>query len=61
MKDLLTAIGLVLVFEGLIYGGFPALAKKLAQEAAITPERLLRIGGLSAMALGVLVVWLVRS
>ncbi|GHC75371.1 DUF2065 domain-containing protein [Limoniibacter endophyticus] len=61
MKDLVTAIGLVLVFEGLVYGGFPTLAKKLAQEAAITPERLLRIGGLSAMVVGVLIVWFARG
>ncbi|TIV86371.1 MAG: DUF2065 family protein, partial [Mesorhizobium sp.] len=32
MQDFLVAIGLVLVIEGLVYGGFPALARKLAAE-----------------------------
>ncbi|WP_366512516.1 DUF2065 family protein, partial [Mesorhizobium sp.] len=32
MQDFLAAIGLVLVVEGLVYGGFPGLAKKLAGE-----------------------------
>ncbi|TIT92734.1 MAG: DUF2065 family protein, partial [Mesorhizobium sp.] len=27
MQDFLAAIGLVLVIEGLVYGGFPALAR----------------------------------
>ncbi|RVD33145.1 DUF2065 family protein, partial [Mesorhizobium sp. M4B.F.Ca.ET.019.03.1.1] len=30
MQDFLAAMGLVLVVEGLVYGGFSGLAKKLA-------------------------------
>ncbi|RWO93915.1 DUF2065 family protein, partial [Mesorhizobium sp.] len=32
MQDFLAAMGLVLVIEGLVYGGFPGLARKLATE-----------------------------
>lgn len=54
-------MGLVLVVEGVIYGGFPGLAKKLASEVLAMPESVLRAAGLVAMAVGVAVVWLVRG
>ena len=61
MSDFLAAIGLVLVVEGLVYGGFPGLAKKLATEVLGMPENVLRIAGLASIAVGVGVVWLVRG
>ncbi|AZO37650.1 DUF2065 family protein [Mesorhizobium sp. M2A.F.Ca.ET.037.01.1.1] len=61
MQDFLAAIGLVLVIEGLVYGGFPALARKLAAEVLSVPENVLRVGGLVAIAVGVGIVWLVRG
>jgi uncharacterized protein YjeT (DUF2065 family) len=61
MADFLAALGLVLVVEGLVYGGFPALAKRLASEVLAMPENALRVAGLTAIALGVGVVWLVRG
>ena len=61
MQDFLAAVGLVLVIEGLLYGGFPAFAKRMAAEATQAPENLLRITGLVAIAGGVFIVWLVRG
>lgn len=61
MADFLAAFGLVLVVEGLVYGGFPGLARKLAVEVLQTPESVLRTGGLVAIAAGVGIVWLVRG
>ncbi|TIS99871.1 MAG: DUF2065 family protein [Mesorhizobium sp.] len=61
MQDFLAAIGLVLVVEGLVYGGFPGLAKKLAGEVLSMPESALRIAGLIAIAVGVGIVWLMRG
>lgn len=61
MHDFLAAIGLVLVIEGLVYGGFPALARKMATEVLAMPENALRIAGLIAIAAGVCIVWLVRG
>lgn len=55
------AIGLVLVVEGLLYGGFPRMVKRMAAEVIAMPEGALRTGGVIAVALGVLVVWLVRG
>ncbi|AZO12265.1 MULTISPECIES: DUF2065 family protein [unclassified Mesorhizobium] len=61
MQDFLAAVGLVLVIEGLVYGGFPGLARKLAAEVLSMPESALRFGGLAAIAVGVGIVWLVRG
>ncbi len=58
---LVTAIGLVLVIEGLVYALFPEGAKRLAAYASALPGGTLRRGGLIAAALGVGVVWLVRG
>ena len=61
MSDFLAAMGLVLVVEGLVYGGFPGLAKRLATEVLGMHENVLRIAGLVAIAAGVAIVWLVRG
>jgi uncharacterized protein YjeT (DUF2065 family) len=61
VRDFLTAIGLVLVFEGVVYGGFPGLARKLAGEVLAMPENVLRMAGVVAAVLGVGVVWLIRG
>lgn len=61
MSDFLAAIGLVLVVEGLVYGGFPGLAKRLATEVLASPEHVLRTLGLASIAAGVGIVWLVRG
>jgi hypothetical protein len=61
VQDFLAAIGLVLVIEGLVYGGFPNLAKRLATEVLSMSENAMRISGLIAIAIGVAIVWLVRG
>ena len=61
MQDLLTAIGLVLVIEGLIWAVFPRYGRRMLEVAASTPEQQLQVGGAAAVAIGVLIVWLVRG
>ncbi|TGQ69636.1 MAG: DUF2065 family protein [Mesorhizobium sp.] len=61
MQDFFAALGLVLVIEGLVYGGFPSLARKLAGEVLSMPEIALRVAGLVAIGAGVGIVWLVRG
>jgi len=61
MGDFYTALGLVLVIEGLIYALFPdgmQRAMRLMQEM---PPASLRLAGLVAATVGVVVVWLVRG
>lgn len=61
MNDFIAAFGLVLVVEGLVYGGMPAFAKRLAEQVTEMPESALRGAGIAAMVAGVFVVWLARG
>jgi len=61
VTDLLTALALVLVLEGICYAVAPDGMKRMAALAAGTPSSTLRATGLFAAALGVLIVWLIRG
>ncbi|MCT4656480.1 MAG: DUF2065 domain-containing protein [Cohaesibacter sp.] len=61
MSDLWVAIGLVLVLEGLIYAVAPDSMKRMMVEMLTIPSANLRVAGLVAMALGVGLVWLIRT
>jgi uncharacterized protein len=61
MSLFLTAIGLMFVFEGLIYCGFPQFVKRMASSVIQLSENKLRVFGLSCMFFGVMIVWLVRG
>ena len=61
MAELVSAIGLVLVAEGLLYALAPATAKRLAESVRELPLDSLRTGGVVAVAVGVAIVWLVRG
>ena len=61
MNELIIAIGLIFVVEGLIYSAIPGSAKLLAREVLKTSEQTLRIGGVVMMVIGVIIVWLVKG
>ena len=61
IPDLLMALGLVLVIEGLLYALVPGHLKAMMQSVQKLSDDQLRIGGVAAMAAGVAVVWLVRA
>jgi len=61
MSDLVAALGLVLVIEGLLWAAFPSLTTRILHSVGETPEPVLRFCGVAAIALGVLIVWLVRG
>lgn len=61
IPDLLTALGLVLVIEGLLYALVPGHLKAMMRTLQDLPEDQLRMGGVAAMALGVAAVWAVRG
>ncbi len=61
MTDLFTALALVLVIEGLFLAVFPdRLRQIVVMMEQMSPEAL-RLGGLAAVTLGVLLVWLRRA
>ena len=61
MSEVISAVGLVLVIEGLIWAAFPGAAIRMLQSASHMPEQTLRTIGLSVLAAGVLLVWLVKG
>lgn len=61
LGDALTALGLVLVIEGLIFAAVPEGAKRALTLMTSRPPALMRMLGVGAMAAGVVLVWLVRG
>ena len=61
MTDLATAVALVLVLEGLLWAVSPDAMKRAAALTLRFANEQLRLAGLFAVALGVLLVWLVRG
>lgn len=55
----LTALGLVLVFEGLTWGLFPGLVKRLMAEVIKLPDAQISRFGLAVALTGALVIYLV--
>lgn len=54
---ILTAIGLMMVLEGLLYGLFPEFMRRTMAQALLMPIKDLRMCGLAAAILGFLVLW----
>lgn len=61
MQDILLALGLVLVIEGLLYALVPGQLKQMLLMLLRTSDDQLRYVGLVAMTIGVVVVWAARS
>ena len=59
--DIVMALGLVLVIEGLLYALVPGHLKRMMDTIRTLSDDHIRLGGISAMALGVVVVWLARA
>ncbi len=61
MTDFFTALALVLVIEGLFLALFPHRLRQIVVMMERMPPEALRLGGLAAVTLGVLLVWLLRA
>jgi uncharacterized protein YjeT (DUF2065 family) len=61
MLDLLVALGLVLMIEGLTFAAFPGTAKRALLVLMDTPEANLRIAGLGSAVVGLIIVWAMRG
>ncbi len=61
MSDLVVGVGLVLVFEGLLWALVPNLAARLLEAAATVSQSSLRIAGWSSVLIGLGLVWLIRG
>lgn len=61
MIDLITALGLAIVLEGLVYAAFPDQMKKALATMLETPNSRIRVVALSCAAAGLVLLWLVRG
>ena len=61
MSEVATAIGLVLVLEGALLALFPGLMRRVAEQVLQSHGDTLRVAGVVSVALGVVLVWLVRG
>ena len=61
MKDLLTALGLLLFIEGLFFAIFPTRIKNMLKSIEVIPLVKLRIIGIFFLLLGFLIVWYIKK
>ncbi len=61
MDDLATAIALAVAIEGILYALFPEGMKRMMASVFEMPSSQLRLAGLTAAALGVALVWMIRA
>jgi uncharacterized protein YjeT (DUF2065 family) len=61
VTELLAALGLALALEGTLYALAPTALKRAMQAMQDLPDQTLRVGGLAALFVGVMIVWLARG
>ena len=61
MKELLIALGLLLVIEGLLYAVFPNSMKNMLNLMKDMPATKLRSGGLIFAVIGFIFVWYIKK
>ncbi len=59
--ELLTALALILVIEGMLYALFPHGMKRVLEQVMTLPPSSLRRAGLVSAFVGVFLVWLLRG
>tara|TARA_B110000971_G_scaffold18987_1_gene17352 strand:- start:246 stop:431 length:186 start_codon:yes stop_codon:yes gene_type:complete len=61
MKDLVSALGLLLFIEGLFFALFPTRIKNMFKAIEKIPETKLRTVGIFFLILGFLIVWYIKN
>ena len=61
MKDLISALGLLLFIEGLFFAVFPTRIKNMLKVIEKIPETKLRRAGIFFLILGFLIVWYIKN
>lgn len=61
MYDLIVALGLVLVIEGLMLAALPGAVRNAAEAIGELPDAPLRIAGIGGAVLGLIIIWLIRG
>ena len=61
MRELIIALGLFLVIEGILYAIFPSKMKNILSKLNQISDRQLRSGGLFFAILGFVIIWYFKS
>jgi uncharacterized protein YjeT (DUF2065 family) len=61
LADVAGALALVLAIEGALYALFPDAMRRAITRALELPPGALRVGGLAALTLGVVIAWVARG
>jgi uncharacterized protein YjeT (DUF2065 family) len=61
VSDFIAAVGLVFLFEGIMFAAFPRATRHAMAAAAETGEQPLRLIGLVSAVVGILIVWAIRG
>ena len=61
MKELITAFGLFLFIEGIIYALFPSKMKNMLKKMETIKDSQLRTGGLIFAIIGFFIVWYIKD
>lgn len=61
MSDLIIAVGIALVLEGIFYAAFPEAVRRHMKTILEAPPSYLRKMGLIAIFLGLGIVWLIKG
>lgn len=61
MSELLSALGLAIVIEGLAYAAFPEQMKKMLASIQSMPASTIRAVALACAGIGLVLLWFVRG
>lgn len=58
--DFLIGIGILFVFEGILFLAFPGWMRRAMKSALASPDNILRIAGLVSAIGGLILIWAIR-
>ena len=58
--DFLIGIGILFVFEGILFLAFPGWMRRAMKSALQSPDNMLRIAGLVSAVGGLILIWAIR-
>ncbi|MBZ6075263.1 DUF2065 domain-containing protein [Microvirga puerhi] len=61
MLDLVAALGLALVVEGILFAAFPDGMRRAMYEAAHSPSDRMRLVGIVSAIVGLGIIWVIRQ
>jgi len=61
VSDLLAALALAIVMEGLLYAAFPEQMKTMLARVSTLPASTIRAAALACAAVGLVLLWVIRG